>query len=562
MGDAAAGTTGGDATGAAGSSVDALPPWAIDGGGGPPTALWTLTPDASPATVTFTVETAAKVTKEVPLTGGTLKATAKDGTTFELTIPGDALFAPETIVMTPVTITAHPFSAEPAWGVQLLPDGLTFNKPLTLIITPPGAAPSVKQQVPFGWAGTNNQVVLANPDPKDARLSLKLLHFSSYAYATATLGTSASLAGVRHRIGGSAEDRINSAVAEYLGYERQKALLGVAESELINGPELEKWFAEYDKEVVQVRVAAAGTSCAAGRLALQTVLGVQRQKQLLGYTEGTEIPVALIDTVEAVCVEEEWILCRDHHIIQRLIPLVLGMERQHQLLGGTSSAGVTKALGYIYKCFQFELDVTSGSTSVCDQWNYSEPVQGQVKLKLSGGVPADLGALIEANVEGVGTLFSQSYAIKYAGKCTGVANIVRIDPRFVVSGLSWSLKEDPTVQGKGEIKDLKLMGEPAVPNELMPTVWGSTHDTLDLCGDPPDPPFTNPEFNWWSIFVITMGLNPAYFSDVSGWYFDHWMVNNDGGALLAKKVMNEMVLDGGITYTAPTTLLLTHKPGP
>ena len=143
---------------------------------------------------------------------------------------------------------------------------------------------------------------------------------------------------------------------------------------------------DYDREVVQVRVAAAGTSCAAGRLAFETVLGVTRQKALLGFAEGNApFPTTLVDTVENVCVEEEWGLCRDHHIIQRFIPLVLGMERQHQLLGqppADTSAAVKKALGYVYKCFQFQLEVASTAGTTCDEWTFTEPVQGLVKLKL------------------------------------------------------------------------------------------------------------------------------------------------------------------------------------
>jgi hypothetical protein len=534
------------------------------GGGPPATNLWSLTPAANPLTVTYTLQASARITKDVPLTGGSLKATAADGTTFELTVPGDALFAAETIVMTPVSITSQPFSNEAAWGVQLLPDGLYFNKPVTLVITPPTAAPPVNQQVPFGWSGAGNTVFLANPDPKDAHLALKLLHFSSYAYATATQGTSASLAGVRNRIGGSAEARINSAAAELLGRERQMALLGVSDENLLNSAELQKLFAEYDKEVVQVRVAAAGTSCAAGRLALQTVLGVTRQKALLGFEEGNApFPTTLVDTVENVCVEEEWGLCRDHHIIQRFIPLVLGMERQHQLLGqepADTSPAVTKALGYIYKCFQFQLEVSSTAGTTCDQWTFNEPVQGLVKLKLDA-VPTSVIELAEP-IKGMGPLTSLSYSIGYPDSCTKVSNIVQIDPRFVVQALSWSTKSDPLVSGNGEIKDFTLAGAPGLPSELNFFVWGSTHQITDLCSDPIPPPETVPEFNWYGVYTVVMGDNPWYFDEVMGWRFTDWMAYNDGGPLLAKKVVDAQTTDGDINYTAKTTLLLTHKPAP
>ena len=69
------------------------------------------------------------------------------------------------------------------------------------------------------------------------------------------------------------------------------------------------------------------------------------------------------------------------------------------------------------------------------------------------------------------------------------------------------------------------------------------------------------EFNWWSIYVVTMGENPWFFDEVKGWHYDDWQVFNDGAPLLAKKVIDVQTSDGGINYTTSTTFLLTHKPG-
>ena len=284
---------------------------------------------------------------------------------------------------------------------------------------------------------------------------------------------------------------------------------------------------------------------------------------LLGWEpEDAQIPTTLIDTVENVCVEEEWGLCRDHHIIQRFIPMVLGMERQHQLLGltaGDASPAITKALGYAYKCFQFQLEVASTAGTTCDQWTFAEPVQGLVKLKYRS-VPTSIGELIQG-IEGTAPLTSLSYTIGYPDSCTKVSNIMQIDPRFVVSALSWSTKSDPLAPGNGEIKDFTLAGAPGLPNELNFFVWGSTHQITDICSDPIPPPETVPEFNWYGVYTVVMGENPWYFDEVNGWRYADWMVYNDGGPLLAKKVVDAQTSDGGINYTAKTTLLLTHKPG-
>ena len=61
---------------------------------------------ANPLRVGEVTDAARAVTQLVPTTGGTLRASAADGTTFTLTIPADALLSPEQITMTPVTSLA------------------------------------------------------------------------------------------------------------------------------------------------------------------------------------------------------------------------------------------------------------------------------------------------------------------------------------------------------------------------------------------------------------------------------------------------------------------------
>jgi hypothetical protein len=547
---------GGNAAGNSSASTGGSTGAAQGGGTSVATSYWSLTPASPALTVSFTTEDAARVIKDVPLTGGVLTTLSQDGTSFELTIPSNALISPETIAMTPVHLQTQPFGTGPAWGVQLLPDGLAFNAPLKLVITPPaGQAPAVGKRVPFGWSGASNEVALAYTDSADPGLTLQILHFSSYAYATATQGISASLAGVRNRIGGTAEARIESAMAERFEAMHIAALLGTPDDALVGAAEIEALMQQYEQEVVNVRIAAAGASCAAGRLAVETTIGYERRRQLLGFADINTWGAAtasLIDTVTSECLDEEWALCRDQHIVQRLIPVYLGMERQAQLLGidTTGKAWEAKALDYISRCHRYRLDVDSKAGTVCDEWTFSEPVFGQIKLQLDS-----LGTGV---IQGSDVLTSLSYTIHYSNGCSGVANIVQLDPTFAVQSLDWRLKTDPTAPGKGEIIDFNLIYAPGMSS---PGVFGSTHQQTDLCGNPPSPPQTIGGFNWWSIYAVVMGLNPKYFSDTEGWHFQDWTVYNDGGAVLAKKTADEPYNDGGITYTAPTGLVLTHTPG-
>ena len=170
---------------------------------------------------------------------------------------------------------------------------------------------------------------------------------------------------MRERLGGSAERRFQSLVGELLARERQKQQANEANSDssaLFSG--LEGLFDQYQKEVVEPRIAAAGQSCAAGQLALQTALGFDRQKQLLGMEAGNLSQYAgLIATVSRVCLQEEYKMCADDHIIHRMIPVWLGVERQYQLLGMTGDAGYAEisklAKDLAQKCLTFDLEFES-----------------------------------------------------------------------------------------------------------------------------------------------------------------------------------------------------------
>ena len=94
---------------------------------------------------------------------------------------------------------------------------------------------------------------------------------------------------------------------------------------------IEKTWKQY---VLNPRLAAAGQNCAAGRLAIQTVLSMERLFQLGGvpFSSGVDW-VDLLPKVAKVCVQEEYELCRDQHIIHRIIPVILGISQAKRAPG-------------------------------------------------------------------------------------------------------------------------------------------------------------------------------------------------------------------------------------
>lgn len=318
-----------------------------------------------------TLDSARAVTARVPRTGGTLEATATDGTVYTLVVPNNALDAETTITMTPIaTLNVPDLPAERSVGVVLGPNGQQFINPVTLRITPPqGTTWPVEEQLPIAWNDDTRRVYMTAIE-RTEEVRFSVMHFTGFALLLARKGVNATLEPARHRLGGDATERLRSIAAERLGVERQRALLGFEGEDF---PGFEDLRSEYVQSVLNPRLAAAADSCANGRLALETLFGFEREAQLLGLPTdahyGGMTFNALVETAVAqtatVCMREEYELCRDEHILTRIIPVFLGLARQAQLLGfaGADASGypqwLNEAEDRVRQCLKFELQFDS-----------------------------------------------------------------------------------------------------------------------------------------------------------------------------------------------------------
>lgn len=139
------------------------------------TAPFSLRP---PATVT--TDPARAITTVVPITGGTVVATAADGTTFTLRVPRGALNAPTAITLTPVTAMAGvPGAMQNILAVRAEPEGLTFAVPASLTVHPamPGATQGL---VGFSTSSTGSGLGLSSAvrHPNGDIVLLDVSHFT------------------------------------------------------------------------------------------------------------------------------------------------------------------------------------------------------------------------------------------------------------------------------------------------------------------------------------------------------------------------------------------------
>jgi hypothetical protein len=93
----------------------------------------TRTPN--PHNVSIELDTARKTTGEITPAGGTLSATAADGTTFTLVFPENAVLSKLQVSMTPISnINDLPLTGGYIGAVHLEPEGMEFLEPVTLTI--------------------------------------------------------------------------------------------------------------------------------------------------------------------------------------------------------------------------------------------------------------------------------------------------------------------------------------------------------------------------------------------------------------------------------------------
>jgi len=142
-----------------------------------------------------------KATKRIiTSTGGTISATASDGTEYTLTIPANAIpgYQELLITLTPVTnMTGLPVSGEFISGVSLSPDGLDLVEPVSVTIRLPHPLD------PATFIGFSHSVESPDVGPlplfpwdfgQDS-VTLRLAHFSEHGMATGTTEDIQNLSG-------------------------------------------------------------------------------------------------------------------------------------------------------------------------------------------------------------------------------------------------------------------------------------------------------------------------------------------------------------------------------
>ena len=260
--------------------------------------------------------------------GGTVAVTSSTGTAFSLVVPEGALLETVDITATPVATFGNlGFDAN---GVVFGPTGLALLSAAKLTITPTTPVP-VERQLMFAFDDTGAQFGPAEPqiDTPDAVTMVE--HFSGYAFGDASRPSQAAFL---QRQATDAAARISGQIGDVFQSERQSQLL-TGESIVDLAAAFEAYGKQWEEQVIKPRLDAAKSSCAAGTLAMSTVIGYERQRALIGA--GSNFSVAdiynMITQAYPVCLEEAITKCKGLKDPSILVQFWFGVNRQVQLLG-------------------------------------------------------------------------------------------------------------------------------------------------------------------------------------------------------------------------------------
>jgi hypothetical protein len=288
--------------------------------------------------LTFAQDTSAAATSTISADkGGSITATGSDGSTYVLTVPANALVADTEISVVPLKDVAGIPSDQPITATLLQPDGLEFLTPATLSITPANAIPQAKQ-VMFQATQTGTGISLAMVDPESNSMVMDVPHFSIGGAASVTDAV------FREFAVEAADDALAHAqdvLSKSAGEGRRKALLGI-EGDGGLGPEVDA-AANDAIEALSQAVAQVGGDCAATEHVTRQVLGLDRQRQLLGMPDDprlddmmTQLQAQSVATFSS-CQEKAITECKKKPDPGVLLQFWFGYLRQQALLGVESN---------------------------------------------------------------------------------------------------------------------------------------------------------------------------------------------------------------------------------
>ncbi|HEX8123791.1 MAG TPA: CARDB domain-containing protein [Solirubrobacteraceae bacterium] len=503
---------------------------------------------ADPLTVSHTLETGRGVTQRVESFGGTITATAANGTTYALELPNGALLSGQDITLTPVSaVNGSPLSGGLIGAVEIKPHGLELLKPATLTITPSGGAGPVAGQTAFLSHGAGEDFHLYPLAPEDG-LKLHLTHFSTPGVAQATDADRQVVLAhppARHRA------QYEQLMSELL---RDARIAQEADENAgLPADQMAAIFLGYYNDIVLPLVEQAYTDDTVASRAIAELLSWARNVDLVGLDEHRALSArrdAVMPNVVKIlenAVQKGYAHCVDDHDLDYVVRLI-ALARAGALLGAPLGED---ALDKAQRCANFELKFDS---LITQHGGFTAPDGRTSDLDASWHVKAAVPIDITGIAHGAMTWAGFSYSLEMTYPCGSSGGTLR----YVTTGTATRPDTDFLVLLSMDL-NLREPGTPPPANrDILVRLFsyddiGETYDTnaTSWCGDTPpqdEPPVD--EERWREAFT------GFHVEDYEG--FRGWQVGTPGSDLIATKRYDQT--DPGDGTAETTTLELWHKP--
>jgi hypothetical protein len=202
------------------------------------------------------------------------------------------------------SLDGAPLDKNTPTAVQLEPSGLFFKEMATLTIVPGKEIP-IREQIIFGYSGDGKDYHLSVIDPQSNDIKIKLMHFSGAGVGSGSDAAWAANLMVQAR---DAATRLSQKFGEYTQQQRRTTIIG---EQPIDNTELfaimKSALDQYEYQVVQKEMVAAELDCDHAPKAIQSLLGMSRQRKMWGFPPTVDFEEKLGKLVK---ISEEWLCCR------------------------------------------------------------------------------------------------------------------------------------------------------------------------------------------------------------------------------------------------------------
>lgn len=421
-----------------------------------------------PVTVTPKPELSHAASKQISSgTGGTLTATAADGTKYTLQVPPGALSSGQKVSLIPVSSVAGSPLGGLVAGVEITPHGLQLTKAATLRIVPPSPV-TLHRQAGF-YAATGGQDFSLYPINPGAGIVMQLNHFSTLGVANATdaqVKTALSDMPVRTQ-------------AQYQDLTANLVRKARESGQPLDTDALAGLSAAYYRDIVKPLTNKALTDDTYAASAGTELIAWARQAAILGLENDPRVKPnydgwqALFTKIIKNAIQQRYQRCVNTDDLSEISRLMWA-ERQAQILG----LDVGTASGLAQKCAHFELDVHT----VSEHYRNTGDEEITADITVQDNVPIATNGLLQATGQKDPEYTNWQITLKYGCCATATGTTVDAPSRVAGLGLDYNVVETKRPDGKivREVPapKLALTFDPGLTKENYTAFGSSSYETI------------------------------------------------------------------------------------